>query len=329
MSPKKPTNDTPENSDLTAGREERRPASFAPKVLEPAYALLGATELAVDTLRSLGAEEREAASKTPADEVARRPHGLAALREDVVDVARGAGKVPSFAMNELLKGYSHLTERGQRAVSGAIPTRSGENAQKRAEDARARREARRLARQAGAVVDRGRAAVTGVADDATRAAGRVVEAVSHGTGDSRSTRRPDARRRAAVVDTAVTATSPTGGDVDAPVRHDRVTAGVEAGATTTARRSPRARKAAAAAGSAPGTSSTARAASAGSPSSASAPVARGPHGSAHDSTPEARTVDAPTPAEAAARPADAGERLDSIPTPADVAAAVRENDKLD
>lgn len=352
MSPKKPTTDpttittTTDTSSPEATTTVKTPRSSSrgrtPKVLAPAYALLGATELTVETLRALGAEGESEEKETP------RRRGLASLTGEVADVARGVRKVPAYAMGELLKGYEQLTERGQRTVTGAIPTigraRETGEARVRAEDARARREARRLARQAGAVVDRGRSVVTGAADDATRAASKVVEAVTHGSSDdARQGRRPEARRRAAVVDTSVTATSPTGGDADAPVRHERVNAGVEAGATTTARRSPRARKAAAAAAegsatpttpSTPSTSTTtgtARATAAASPSAAGAPVAKTTKKATKKSTPRTSTprTSATTTSEATdlqivKTPADDIE----IPTPAEVAAAVRENDQL-
>jgi len=368
MSPKKPTTSSTKPTDpiaLSAKTDTTKPEATTTvtttpkvlrgrtaKVLEPAYALLGATELTVDTLRSLGSTD------TGAEENRR---GLAALRGEVADVARGARKAPGLAMSELLKGYAQLAERGQHTVTEAIPAinraRATGEAHLHAEEARARREARRLARQAGVAVGRGRNAVTGaaddatrvaskVADDATRAAGKVVEAVTHaGHDDAHTTRRPEARRRAAVIDTSVTATSPTGGEADAPVRHDRVTAGIEAGATTTARRSPRARKAAAAAAEATSTAtgtSAARGTSAASPSAAGSPIAKTAKKTAKKTTKKAAPKSGPTPSTPASAPkapaASAGSEIQivktpsddiDIPTPADVAAAVRENDQLD
>ncbi|WP_052466528.1 hypothetical protein [Mobilicoccus massiliensis] len=258
MSPKKPrpTHDSPAEPAAPAPSTKTSRSS----ILDPVYALVGATNLTAEALRELGSKT---GPRTTDEEPEART--LARLRHDVVDIARGTTRVPALAASEVFSRYAELAQRGQQAVADAVPTmrrasKEGE-ALARAEDARARREARRLARQAGATVDRGRAMAADAATDATRAAGRtfetvrsegtkVVEAVQHAGRTGRAGRRPGAGRRAAVVDTTVTATSPAGGEAEATTtRHERTSAaGVEAAAaTTTARRSPRARKAAAAA----------------------------------------------------------------------------------
>lgn len=222
-------------------------------LFEPVFALVGATELATNVLRELGSDKERA--ELVADEPAAKPSMIARLRGDVTDIARGTTRVPGLAAEELRTRYTELAERGQQTITSAVPVvkkarRDGEDTVK-AEEAKARREARRLARQAGATVTRGRTMAASAADDAAKVAERTFEAVRTEAGQvvdsvtrpgrikSYSPRDAAARRRSAVTDTAVTSTSPIGGDPSSKTELAGA-GGVEAAAATIGRR--RARK---------------------------------------------------------------------------------------
>lgn len=223
-------------------------------VLDPVYATLGATQVTVLALRDLGAK-KGGRTVDAADLEQEQAPLLAKLRTDAVDVARGAVSVPGAALGEGLARYGDLTERGRRAVGGVVPLakRSAQEGEElsRSEQAKARREARRLARQAGNTARRGRDAAQTAAEEAGRVAERTLEVVADEAeqvveavrprSSARPVRRPSPRRRAAVSDPAVSATNPGGGEHEAAERP--TTSSVEAGASTTADRLPRARRA--------------------------------------------------------------------------------------
>lgn len=227
---------------------EKKPNKRA-GLFEPVFAMVGATELATNALRQLGADKERA--QFVGEESDAKPSLIARLRGDVTDIVRGTTRVPSVAAEELRTRYAELAERGQQTVTSVVPVvkkarRDGEETV-RSEEAKARREARRLARQAGETVTRGRTIAASAADDAAKVAERTFEAVRTEAGQVvDSVTRPGrikrhaprdaaARRRSAVVDTAVTSTSPIGGDPNA--RTELAGAGgVEAAAATIGRR---------------------------------------------------------------------------------------------
>lgn len=244
---------------MSQKRSENPSTSF----LAPFYAAVGATESAIETLRDLGHDPE-------GDQAA----GLAKLRRDAEDVARGATRVPSIAVAEAKSWYAGFVERGQKTVTSAVPTVTGlradraESRAERADEARERRRERRLARQAEDAVARGRDVAQKVAADAGQVVERTVAAVRLRGGDVASVveaatspaREVDlgrlaVLRRAAVTDTAVSAMAPTE-RVEGIGTESGMSAGVEAASASRARRVARARAAAGAP--APATTGVAR-----------------------------------------------------------------------
>ncbi|MDO5710984.1 MAG: hypothetical protein Q4P32_04485 [Micrococcales bacterium] len=163
-----------------------RQRTNSPRVLKPLYAVLGATELAVEKLADLGAN---AVGHTP-DE---RPQSRVAQAGRVLV---GARQVPALAINQAIdtvvrtqEHYAGLAERGQRLAGSKAPVQQTGD----------------LLRQAGQGVARGRAAAAGAAQRTRSAASEtmhsarggaedIVEAVAHPTRPGSVARPPRAPR---------------------------------------------------------------------------------------------------------------------------------------
>lgn len=211
------------------------------RLLDPMYALVGATGLTAERLRILGAAAESRADRDPATPA------LARLRDDAVVLVRGTRRVPAAAVGDLLHRYSDMAQRGQRVVSGVVPRvrEAAQTTQDRREAqqaSRARREAQRRARRmdkaAGEQVVEAASQLTGRARGQvdTPAEGRVRE-------DRRDRGRHPTLRSAAVSDPAVTALNPIGGRYSSRTPGRVASGGVEAGAALSFRRSPRVRAA--------------------------------------------------------------------------------------
>lgn len=157
--------------------------------LTPFYALLGITDLTVETLRDLGAkDDAEGEAKKGAT-------------GDVMCVVKGAAAVPALALSQTRtvfdRGqveYADLAKRGEKLIEGLRPTaermiKDGE-AVVEEELARTEKVAKRLLHQAEETVARGRSLATSAATDAQKRAEttlrsmraeaeHVVDAVTH------------------------------------------------------------------------------------------------------------------------------------------------------
>lgn len=227
--------------------------------LNPVYAMLGATDLAAQKLREIGA--RATGESAPTD-------ATGTTRADLRRLVVGARQVPAIALNEAVdvvvrtqSQFNDLAERGERVLKRQPRVQQTEELLDRAGKTVARGQAA-ASRAAHTAADRTRDRATSAVHSAREQADDVVEAVSHfGRTSSPSTllRRGSVARpvRAAQGDTAdATPARPkprrprvspaTGRATGAPASDDEgrgrhgipSSSGVEAGATvTTAKKS--------------------------------------------------------------------------------------------
>ncbi|MBW3083856.1 hypothetical protein KEM60_00034 [Austwickia sp. TVS 96-490-7B] len=201
----------------TSGQGSARLRAAAPS-LTPLYAVVGASDLAVEKLREIGTR----AAQDTTHGVAGLPHRAG---DDLARVVHGARQVPQLALNQALgmvsKGlqqYDALARRG-RAVD--IPGQALGTA------AVLVRQAGELVsqgrRQAGHVVDQGLNTAGHVVEEGRAQAGHVVEAVTHvarrpAGSSSGEVTRPTARRRRSPGATSAPAAKPTTSRRAAPGR---------------------------------------------------------------------------------------------------------------
>lgn len=158
-----------------ASSEKKDPAAtqVVRDALSPIYAVVGASDLAVEKLRELGTK----AAQDAGDGIDQLQESAENAGSDVAKVVKGVRHAPTAALNQALgavargqKQYSELAERGKDV---ADKTRSGQVVDQAATTAAG------LLSQAGALVDKSRSKAVGRTEKSRKAAAKTRDAAIH------------------------------------------------------------------------------------------------------------------------------------------------------